>query len=152
MQLSDYLKPELVLFLKGKTKNSCIRELIEALVAVDGSLQAERLTEAVLHRESLMSTGIGLGIGVPHVRIEDVSHPYVAVGVHKEGLKDYESLDGRPVQIVVLIIAGKSQHQLYIKLLASVTSLLKREEIRQRIINAESPQEVYRIMTESDDR
>lgn len=149
MKLSDYLRLELILFLKGSTKEECLGELVDAIIKAGRSPDRNGLAEAIFHREKLMSTGIGLGIGVPHVRLEGVSEPCVAVGIHREGLKDYESLDGQPVRIIVLIVAGKTQHSLYIRLLASVTSLLKREEIRERILNADRPEEVYEILTES---
>ena len=150
MNLAEYLSPDRVLFSAGKTKAEVIEELIDAAVASKRVPDRDSLRKAVLHREGLMSTGIGLGIGVPHVRLDDVSEPCISVGVHKKGIADYESLDGEPVHIVVLIVAGKAQHALYIRLLSTVTSLLKVPEIRDRLIGAKKPDEIYEALTEAE--
>ena len=94
-------------------------------------------------------TGIGLGIGVPHVRLEGVPSLSMAVGIHPTGVDDYESLDGEPVRIIVLIVGGKKQHSDYIRLLANLVAVLKDEARRQSLLSATTTDEVYRLLVGS---
>lgn len=135
--------------IRGSLKREALGELLDAAMASCVISDRRELEGALLHREDLMSTGIGLGIGVPHVRLDSVAKPCVSVGIHKAGLRDYESLDGEPVKIVVLIVAGKAQHAQYIRLLATVTSLLKVATVRERLIAAKDTAEAFRILTEA---
>jgi PTS system nitrogen regulatory IIA component len=147
MRLSDYLTRDRTMILKSDTKSAVLDELIAAL---EGSLEGvsrEQLADAVNKREALMSTGIGLGIAVPHVRMEGVSGAFVTVGVSRMGVHDFESIDGEPVRIIVLIVAPLGRHDLYIKLLATVVGLLKESSLRSRIIEAETPAEIYKALT-----
>jgi mannitol/fructose-specific phosphotransferase system IIA component (Ntr-type) len=94
-----------------------------------------------------MSTGIGLGIGVPHIRIKGIKDLIVAVGVNKQGIANYETIDNIPVKIVVMIVAGEKEHKLYIKFLSLVVSKLKNNKIREKIIKAENEKEIYKILS-----
>jgi len=150
MKISEYLSPQRVVHLAAADKSAALAELAE-LVARDASLPADRLTEAIEQRERLMSTGIGQGIAIPHVRIDGVSEPMMALGISRDGLGDYESLDGQPVYIVVLIVAPKGQHEAYLRLLAAAMDVLKDQQRRQRLLSTETPQQAYELMTEGDE-
>ena len=149
MELSDYLTRDRVIILKSDTKPAVIDELIDVLASCLEGVTREQLAESINKREGLMSTGIGLGIAVPHVRLEGLSHAFVAVGISRMGIPDYESIDGEPVHIIVLIVAPQGRHELYIKLLATVVSLLKKSSLRSKITEAETSSEIYMALTDS---
>lgn len=107
------------------------------------------LLEAIFQRERLMSTGIGLGIAVPHIRLEDISEVIVALGVSKEPIEDYESLDGNHVHFISMIIASSDQHNEYIRLLADITSVLKKERTREMLLGSETNNEIYHYVMEN---
>ena len=85
----------------------------------------DELARAVFRREELMSTGIGLGLAVPHVRLASVRSMVMAVGVVPGGLADYPSLDDKPVRLVFLIAAPEGRHADYLRLLAAISSRAK---------------------------
>jgi len=147
MRLSDYLTVDRTMILKSDTKSAALDELIGVMAGCLEDVSREQLADAVNKRESLMSTGIGLGIAVPHVRLEGVSGAFVTVGVSREGIRDFESIDGVPVRIIVLIVAPQGRHDLYIKLLATVVGSLKESSLRTRIIEAKTPSEIYTTLT-----
>ena len=147
MNIAGALQQDLVCFLQGKTKREVLHELAELLSASGKVGGAGALEEAVLAREELMSTGIGLGLAVPHVRLEQVASPLMAVGIHREGIADYESMDGKPVHAVILIAAGRQQHAEYIRLLGEVTSLLKSADVREALFHVQDPSEAFRVLT-----
>ena len=146
MLLKDFLSEDCVRFLSGPGKTDALSQLADVLLERHTVVDRRDLVDAIGGREKLMSTGIGLGIAVPHVRLPEIPRPIVAVGLHKDGIPDYESLDGKPVHIVVMIVAGKGQHVAYIQLLAEITRVLKNETIRERILRASSTSEVHRLL------
>ena len=83
-----------------------------------------------------MSTGIGFGVGVPHVRLATVKDLLMALGICRKPLKDYSSLDEIPVQIVCMVAAGSAQHPQYIRALSAISSRLKDPEVRKALIEA----------------
>ena len=147
-ELVEYLTPERVVILQSTTKADALKELIDVLVASDGGVTAEELTKEVWKREELMSTGIGNSLAIPHVRMAGVKAPAMAVGVAPTGIDDYDSLDKKPVFIIVLIAAPVGAHEIYIRLLASVAEVLKEDALRGAVIHACDPGEIHRILIE----
>ena len=150
MELSSYLTGERVVLLKGKTKSEALGELVEIAAAADAKIDKAALLAAIQRREEMMSTGIGQGLGVPHVRLKQASDPIVAVGISRDGIADYTSLDNQPVHIVLLIIAPAGQHEVYIRLLAKAAEVFKDEERRKAIVEADDPAKVYDILTRAE--
>jgi len=148
MKLIDYLKPERVVMLSGTSKADALDELVDVLVKTGVGVEAGKIKEAVWVRERMMSTGIGNGLAVPHVRLPGLSEMAMAVGVSREGISDYESLDETPIHIIVLIAAPQGQHEAYIRLLGLVADVLKKQALRQAIVAAEDASEILRIFTE----
>lgn len=91
-----------------------------------------------------MSTGIGLGIGIPHIRYSGVKQPLVAVGI-SSGLSDYESIDGFCVQIILLVVVGEGQHRQHISLLSQFMKILKDAETRKELIDCETTEFMFKI-------
>ncbi len=152
MRLEDYCNEDrIVLSAAGDeagriTKDQALERLTRRL-AETTRLEPGVLLDAVRRREGLMSTGIGHGLAVPHVRLEGLTGAAMAVGVWPEGVSDYVSLDEEPVRIVVLIAAPQGQHELYIRLLAQTVDVLKRAACREAILAASSPAEVFAVLT-----
>jgi mannitol/fructose-specific phosphotransferase system IIA component (Ntr-type) len=134
MSLSTYLTPERVKILSGRTKQEVLDEMIALSHQCFPHVDAAVLRKAIAHRETLMSTGIGQGLAVPHARLEGVVEPLVVVGVSAGGVTGYDSLDGEPVHVVLLIVAGKGQHEPYLRLLAAAVGALKDPALRRRVI------------------
>ena len=146
MELKNYIDKDLISLLKHKKKKNVLLELIN-LVCENRKLEnKEEIKKAIFHREDLMSTGIGLGIAVPHIRIKVIRKPIMAVGICKKGITDYETLDDVSVKIVVLIIAGEGQHKEYIQLLSLIVSKLKENEIRKSLIKAKAKKKIFEIL------
>jgi len=145
-EISRVLDPGHILMLDCRTKRAVFERMIECLSISPVVGDGEELSEAIFYREALMSTGIGLGIGVPHVRLESVEKPIMCVAVCHNAIADYESLDGEAVRLVFMIAAGKGQHVEHIRLLASISSRLKDEELRRDIVNAPDAETVHRIL------
>lgn len=147
MEIKEALDKNLVCILGSRGKKESILELI-SLVKGSGKVKnMAELEKNIFHRERLMSTGIGLGLAVPHTRMEGVAHPVMAVGVCPAGIKDYESIDGEDISILVLIVCGSRQHKEYISLLSSVVSMLKDKNVKNRLVSSKTAGDIFKIMS-----
>lgn len=145
--LRDVLSTDRVRLLDCTRKDDALNILADALVTAPEVKDGKALRREVFEREALMSTGIGFGIGVPHVRLPSVSDLAIAVGVNRRELVDYVSLDERPVQIIFMVAARDNQHAHYLKTLAAISSLMKEAGIREALLAAPDADTVYNILT-----
>ena len=140
--LSQLLSPERVVEIRGKTKAEALEELIAVICKASEITSGEEFREAIFNREKIVSTGIGLGIAVPHAKIASVTDFVAAVGISREGI-EFDAIDDKPVHLMVMIGASEKQKDQYVKVLAGVVVLLKNEQVRKAILATRSPEEVY---------
>lgn len=145
--LRDVLTPERVLLLDCAGKEEALNALVDALGMAPEVKDVEELRREVFEREKLMSTGIGFGIGVPHVRLASVRNLVVAVGVNARELHDYASLDEQPVQIICMVAARENQHAQYLKTLAAISALMKEAPVREALLAATDAGAIYDLLT-----
>jgi PTS system nitrogen regulatory IIA component len=147
---SFVLTPERVVVLNGASKNNVLERLVDILAESPFVKNRDALLKGILEREELMSTGIGFGVGVPHVRIDSVSDLVMAVAVCKQPINDYTSLDEAPVQIVCMLAARTDQHTQYIRTLSSISSRLKESDVRADIVASDDPSTICKLILGSD--
>ena len=148
--LRDVLVPARALVLDCSTKEEALNALVDAIGTAPEVKDTEALRREVFERETLMSTGIGFGIGVPHVRLPSVKNLVLAVGVNQRDLEDYASLDERPVRIICMVAARENQHAQYLKALAAISSLMKDAEVRESLLAAPDADAIYHLLTQTD--
>ena len=148
MAFRTLIKQDLITFLSQTDKEGALGALLGLLENIVAPADIDVIKEGIAKREKLMSTGIGLGIAVPHVRIEGIKEPYIVIGVSKSGISDYDSIDNQPVHITVMIIVEKGAHKKYISILSSVVSYLKQTETREKILNANTVDELFTLFKE----
>src|SRR5258706_2964082 len=90
--------------MKARTKEEAVRELAELLFQAHRIPDKESVIGAVMAREAAISTGIGEGVAVLHSKIDSMKEMVAAVGISQEGI-DWQSLDGRPAHIVILVLS-----------------------------------------------
>jgi mannitol/fructose-specific phosphotransferase system IIA component (Ntr-type) len=146
IDLRDHLHPGFVVQLKARTKDAVLEEIVRAVQGSPDVKDMPGLLSAVREREALLSTGIGLGIAIPHARIASVTRFVVAVGRCTHGI-EFGSIDGKPVSIVVLIAGPQDAQKPYLELLAQISRRLKLAEVRERITGGASADEVVRLLT-----
>ena len=105
MTLMDILSAKSVIVdLKGETKEEIIEELVDALEVGEVITNRDKVLQAVLEREKIMSTGIGDGIAIPHGKSDAVARLAAALGTQKRGV-DFEALDGEPAYVFFLLVS-----------------------------------------------
>ncbi|MCB1138878.1 MAG: PTS sugar transporter subunit IIA [Leptospiraceae bacterium] len=105
----------------------------------------DRVWEGLREREVSMSTGIGLGVAIPHCSSEWVDDVVVSLAVLTRPL-EFQAVDDEPVQIVVLLLMPRNRFDRHIKTLASIARMFNDEGFRQKILNAESEEAIYELI------
>ena len=140
--LLQYLKKSRCIEIEGRTKDDVLHELAVAAINDDIREDAEDLCDELIERENIMSTGIGIGIAVPHTRCPNTDVFTLAVGRSKEGVH-FDSLDGKPVFLFFLVVAPGNDHRKYLQILAKIVTALKDREFFQRLVDAPTPEDIY---------
>ena len=143
----DLLKNAPVVELKSKTKEDALRELAEAFRNEPKVADVDKFLKAIFDREKVISTGIGIGVAVPHVKIAEVRDFVLAFGRHPGGL-DFDSLDEQPVHLVAMIGASDSQAGEFLKMLAQLVQTLRAKDVRRRLLFARDPEAFRAILVE----
>ncbi|MHB0947026.1 MAG: PTS sugar transporter subunit IIA [Sedimentisphaerales bacterium] len=146
MILTQILEPACIIVpLQGKNKEAVIAELVDALASA-GSIQDKNVVlQAVLAREQTRSTGIGSGIAIPHGKCKGARELVMAMGISPQGV-DFESIDEKPVYIVVLLVSPIDKTGPHIQALARISRLMLDEEFKNKIQHSTSAQELYDLI------
>ena len=135
-----------ILFLNTSEKKDVLTALAENLAAAPQIKNMQELKTEILKREELMSTAIGCGIAIPHVRLSSVTDLVVSVGISSAGIADFHPLDDEPVRLVFMIAAAQNQHAYYLQTLSWFCTRLKNKELRDSLLQAKTEQEVYNLL------
>jgi len=147
MILTQILQPNCVKVpLENKDKEAVITELVDLLDANGLLLDRDVALDAVLTRERTQSTGTGAGIAIPHGKCNAVNELVMAIGIAHEPI-EFESVDGKPVTILFLLISPSDQTGPHIQALARISRLMLNEEFKQKLEKVSSADEVYEILS-----
>ncbi len=149
VQVRNVLSQERVVFINHTSKRDAIVELSQVLATAPQVKNAAELTQEILKREELMSTAIGRGIAIPHVRLASVTDLVMAVGVCKKPIEDFQTFDDEPVNLLFMIAAAYNQHSYYLKTISHFSAKLKDSDLRAAISTSSSEQEIYTLLTRS---
>ncbi len=122
---------------QASSKSAIIAEIVGLLPSID----PDQALAVVMEREKLGSTGIGHGIAIPHGRLPDLDAPVTALARHAAGV-DFDAIDGRPVHIVVLLLAPENEDRSHLEILASLARTLQQKPVRQAIMQADSTETI----------
>lgn len=150
VKITDYMTEELInLQLKGKTKEAVLDELA-GLISKSPSLNCkDTIKKALLEREEIGSTGIGRGIAIPHAKTEYAKNLTIAFGISKDKI-DFDSLDGEGVRIFFVFASPVKDTQVYLKVLARISRLIRSEGFRNKLLNAKTPKEIIDCINEEE--
>lgn len=148
IDLTRIVSPERIIFTDFSTKHDVLISLIEVLSTAPQVKDKKALENAILEREALMSTALGNGIAVPHVRIDSVSDLLLALAISKKDIIDFNSFDGEPVRLVFMLVANESQHAYYLQTMSHFTFKLKDKAFREKLLNCTDAIEAYKILSD----
>ena len=140
--ISNYLDARLISFLDVSGRDDAIDKLVTSLDK-SGKLQDRTaFYHAILEREKIVSTGIGLGVAIPHAKLKGYPDFFIAVGIQKKEGLEWNALDGGSVRLIFLIGGPEDKQTEYLKILSHLTLAIKNEERRKKLLKATTSQEV----------
>ncbi|MFI5324403.1 MAG: PTS sugar transporter subunit IIA [Thermodesulfobacteriota bacterium] len=152
MKISEVLERKAIIpKLQSSSKLDVIRELATRLSSVYPNIHDEKLIDALMEREKLCSTAVDSGVAIPHAKMSGISGIIAGFGRSSEGI-DFDSLDGKPTHLFILLVAPENTIGAHIQLLARISKIFKNPELRTRLMNMESQEEIYDIIITEDER
>jgi fructose PTS system EIIBC or EIIC component len=148
--IEEFLDEDLIIVVdRIEDKFAMIEKMIDQALRKGIIMTREPILHKIREREELESTGVIEGIAIPHARTEAVKDLLLVIGVVKEGL-DFNSLDGKPVNIVFLIVAPEEAKSKYIQVLARISRMCRQEDLRKTLLGVTSPSEVISVLGKFD--
>ena len=130
--------------LKAKTKSEVLDELIEILYKDGKVTNKEELKNAVLKREEEFSTGIGMGIAIPHGKCSAVKEATITFGLSKEGI-DYQSMDDKPAKLFFLIAVPEESSDVHLRALSEISRKLMHTDVREKLYNVDNFEDFIKV-------
>ena len=150
MRIAEFLREDLVFpDLAATDKAGVLGEMCAGLARVYPSLSAQKLTETLLEREKLGSTGIGEGVALPHGKLSGLPGLLAAFARKKSGI-DFASIDAKPTYLFFVLFAPDNSAGLHLKALARISRLFKQPQFRQGILAANDGAAIFRLISEED--
>jgi len=138
-----------IIFMDYSGKKDALLALADNLAAAPQVKNRQELSAEILKREELMSTAIGCGIAIPHVRLSSVTDLVVSVGISRTDIVDFQALDDEPVRLIFMIAAAHNQHAYYLQTLSWFSTRLKNRELRDALLAAKTEQKVYDLLVKN---
>jgi mannitol/fructose-specific phosphotransferase system IIA component (Ntr-type) len=119
--------------------------LVRTLAGTASESNLDKIWDGLREREVSMSTGIGLGVAIPHCSSEWVDEVFASIAVITEPLP-FDAIDDEPVQIVVLLLMPRNRFDRHIKTLASIARMFNDESFRQKVLSADSEETIFQLI------
>jgi PTS system nitrogen regulatory IIA component len=145
INLSNYLEPQLVAFLNVENRNQALSTLVDTLDKAGKLLDKQAFYQAVLEREKIVSTGIGIEVAIPHAKLDGYDDFFIAIGVQKQRGLEWNAIDGVPVRLIFMIGGPENRQTQYLKILSLITMAIKDEERRKKVLKAQTAKEVVDV-------
>ncbi|MEA3475671.1 MAG: PTS sugar transporter subunit IIA [Candidatus Cloacimonadota bacterium] len=145
IEIYKYMSADRIIDIQSNTKDEALRELADVISTSDKVTKKESFIKKIFEREKLMSTGIGYGIAIPHIRDKSIQDFVIALGRKKSGL-EYDSIDNKPVKLIFMIGASDKQDKDYIRVLSKLVLRLKNKNFVRQLLNARSADEIYGLI------
>jgi mannitol/fructose-specific phosphotransferase system IIA component (Ntr-type) len=152
MKISDILKVEkIIVDFKGTSKLEILNEMIDSFKVDPRVKDIENVRTVVLEREKIMSTGVGNGFAIPHGKTNMVSEMVAGFGLLQTPI-EFEALDNQPVNLIFLLIGQADSVGQHLKMLSRVSRIMNQENIRIKLANSNSAEEILQIFEEEDSK
>lgn len=151
MKVSDLLKTNFIIAnLQGNTKEEVINELIDLFKNDPRVGDLEKVRSSVMEREKIISTGVGKGFAVPHGKTNSINEIIAAFGKTNNPL-DYQALDNRPVNLIMLLVGRDNTVSIYMKLLSRISRMMNSDEFRKKLSEANTEEEIFELFKKEEE-
>jgi nitrogen PTS system EIIA component len=142
-------KSSIIADIRASDKKGVLDEL-SAGISTATTASAQDIATVLMEREQLGSTGIGGGVAIPHGKLDKVKSIQVGLGLSRKGV-NYDSLDNKPVHIFFLLLTPANSAGEHLKVLARISQLLKIDQFKKKLLEAETTDMIYDVIMEQDE-
>ncbi len=147
---TQYVTKDSVMALDGRNKLEVMDQLITRTADLT-KLSRDFIFRLTWKREQMMTTGVGGMLALPHIRVNDINHPYVIIGVCENPIEDYQGQDDQPVRVIVFTVAPDENQEAYLQLLSSISRRLRNPALIEELIaNVSAPAQILDIIKRED--
>jgi PTS system nitrogen regulatory IIA component len=148
INISKYLDARLVAFMDVDTRDEALDALVDRVHRAGLIDDKDTFYEAIIDREKIVSTGIGMGVAIPHAKLPAYDHFFVAIGILQKGI-EWNALDHTPVRIIFMIGGPDDKQTEYLQILSSLTVMLKDEQRRKKMLTLNSGEAILALFEET---
>lgn len=141
IKISKYLDQQLISFISAEDRDEALQAIVDNLYRHNVVKDKEVFYNAILEREKLVSTGIGMGVAIPHAKLAGYDDFFIAIGILQKGV-DWNSFDGSPVRIIFMIGGPDDKQTEYLQILSGLTTAIKDEDRRRKMLTLNSPEAI----------
>jgi len=142
MRLDKIIARSRIIDLRSSTLEAALGELLDVSIARFPDLKRESILKGLLARESTMTTYLGLGVALPHVRVRTARRYILAIGRSRAGMRHQGAMSGERVHLIIMLIAGESARDT-LQVLATIGRLVREREIVDGFVNAPDLDTLY---------
>jgi len=146
--ISNYLDERLVLFFNAQSQSDALEQLVAALERAGKLKNSKVFHGAILEREKIVSTGIGLGVAIPHAKLQGYDEFFIAIGIQGNKGIEWNALDGSAVRLIFMIGGPENKQTEYLRILSHLTMAIKNEERRKKLLKTHDAKEVISLFAD----
>jgi len=139
-----YLNKKLVATLNATNRNEALTQLVDVIFKAGKLKNKEEFLNAIMEREKIVSTGIGMGVAIPHAKLPGFDDFFITIGILQKAI-DWNALDGTPVRLIFMIGGPDDKQTEYLQILSTLTQFIKDEEKRKRLLNLHDPKTIIEL-------
>ncbi len=144
MHISRYMDHKLVVFSHALTRDEVLRQLVHHVYLAGKLDDEEAFYRAIIERERIVSTGIGMGVAIPHAKLPSYDQFFIVLGILQKPV-DWLSLDGVPVRLVFMIGGPDDKQTEYLQILSQLTQTIKDEDRRKKLLTFQDPRKMIEL-------
>jgi nitrogen PTS system EIIA component len=146
IHISKYMDPSLVTFLDVRSREEALNAMVELLNHAGKLRDRDSFYAAIMEREKIVSTGIGMGVAIPHAKLASYDDFFIAIGILPRGV-DWKALDNAPIRLIFMIGGPDDRQTEYLQILSTLTYEIKDEETRKKILTLNSKEAIIQLFS-----
>lgn len=144
IKIYKYLDPKFISLISAESRDEALHAMVDNLYNHGVVKDNQIFFHAILEREKVVSTGIGMGVAIPHAKLAGYNDFFMGVGILQKGV-DWNSFDGSPVRIIFMIGGPDDKQTEYLQILSGLTMAIKDEDKRRKMLTLNSPEAIMSL-------
>lgn len=144
LKIFNYLNKDLISFLNVDSRDQALKAMISEIQKAGKLKDAPIFFEALIERERIVSTGIGMGVAIPHAKLDGYDEFFIAIGILSKGV-EWNSLDAAPVRLIFMVGGPDDKQTEYLQILSSLTMAIKDENTRKKMLTRNTPEAIIEL-------